>query len=138
MKLLLMVTAVFEGATGLSLLIVPSMTVSTLLGAELDAPAALVAGRIAGAAIFSLAIACWQARGGEGGSPSTGVVAAMLFYNIAAAMTVVYAGLGLGLQSSLMWPVVVIHNVLAVWCAIVLWNTRRKVSTTGSAQNIDG
>jgi hypothetical protein len=125
MKLLLIITAVFEGLTGLALLVAPSMTVSTLLGAELDTPAGLVAGRIAGAALFALAIACWQARIGERHGIAAGVVAGMFVYNVAAALIVTYAGVGLGLQSALMWPVVVAHNVLAAWCAAVLWLQRK-------------
>src|SRR5688572_7705398 len=109
MKLLLIITAVFEGATGLALLVAPSMTVSTLLGAELDTPAALVVGRIAGAALAALAIACWQARDGERYGIGAGVIAAMFVYNLAAALIVTYAGVGLGLHSALMWPVIVTH-----------------------------
>jgi hypothetical protein len=125
MKLLLIVTTVFEGATGLGLLFAPSMSVSTLLGAELDSPAALVLGRVAGAALVALAIACWHARNGERYGIAAGVVKAMFVYNVATALIVTYAGIGLGLHSALMWPVVVTHNVLAAWCAAILWFQRK-------------
>ncbi|PYT00765.1 MAG: hypothetical protein DMF63_05515 [Acidobacteria bacterium] len=124
MKLLLMVTAVFEGATGIALLVAPSIAVSTLLGAELDTPGGLVVGRIAGAALAALAIASWQARNGERHGIAAGVVAAMFVYNLAAAMIVAYAAVGFGLQSPLMWPVVFAHNVMAAWCAAILWLQR--------------
>lgn len=125
MKLLLIITAVFEGATGLALLAAPSMAVSTLLGAELDTPAALVVGRIAGAALVALAIACWHARDGERYGIAAGVVTCMFVYNLAAALIVTYAGVGLGLRSALMWPVIVTHTVLAAWCAAILWLQRK-------------
>ena len=120
MKLLLILTAVFEVATGLALLAAPSMTVSILLGAELEAPAGAIAGRIAGAALVALAIICWRARRGERDGVATGVVAGMFFYNVATALIVAYAGSALGLHSPFMWPVIAMHAVLAVWCAAVL------------------
>jgi hypothetical protein len=127
MKLLLMITAVLEAATGLTLLVMPTVGVSMLLGVTLDTPAGLVAGRIAGAALVSLAIACWQARNGERGSPSTGVVEAMLFYDFAAAIVLVYAGIRLDLHSAFLWPAIVLHFCLGVWCLLNLWLTRRKL-----------
>ena len=68
MKLLLIIAAVLEAATGFALLVMPTVAVSMLLGVPLDTPAGLVVGRIAGAALVALAIACWQARNGERGS----------------------------------------------------------------------
>jgi len=127
MKLLLIITAVFEGTTGLALLVAPTIAVSILLGAELDSPTGLVVARIAGAALFALAIACWHARNGERYGIAAGVVTAMLIYNVFAAMIVTYAGVGLGLQSPLIWPVVVVHYVLAASCGAVLWLQRKRL-----------
>jgi len=125
MKLLLIIAAVLEGATGLALLLMPSVAVSLLLGAPLDTPTGLVAARIAGAALVALAIACWQARNGERGSPATGVVEAMLFYNFASAMVLVYAGIRLDLHGALLWPAIVLHLCLGVWCVLNRWFTGR-------------
>lgn len=127
MKLLLTISAVIEGAAGAALLVLPTVAVSMLLGATLDTPAGLVAGRIAGAALLALAIACWQVRNGERGSPSTGVIGAMLFYNFAAALVFVYAGIRLELRSALLWPAIVLHFGLGSWCLLNLWFTRRKL-----------
>jgi hypothetical protein len=128
MKLLLIISAVLEAATGLALLVMPAAAVSMLLGVPLDTPTGLVAGRIAGAALAALAVACWQARNGERGSPATGVVEAMLFYNFAATAVLVYAGIRLELRSALLWPAIVLHLGLGVWCLLNLWFTRRKLS----------
>jgi len=117
-----------EAGAGLTLLLVPNLATSVLLGTALNAPAGLVAARIAGAALVALAIACWQARNGERGSPATGVVEAMSFYNFAAAMVLVYAGIRLDLRSALLWPAIVLHFCLGVWCVSNLWFTRRKLS----------
>ena len=128
MKLLLIITAVIEASAGLALLVMPTFAVSMLLGVPLDTPAGLVAGRIAGAALVALAIACWQARNGERGSSSTGVVEATLFYNFVATILLVYAGTRLDLHSALLWPAIVLHFCLGVWCLLSLWFTRRKLS----------
>jgi Flp pilus assembly protein TadB len=104
------------------------VAVSLLLGAPLDTPAGLVAGRIGGAAIIGLAIECWQARNGERGSPATEVVEAMLFYNFAAALVLVFAGVRLELHSALLWPAVVVHFVLGVWCRLNLRLARRRLN----------
>ena len=128
MKLLLNITAILEAVTGLGLLVIPSAVVTLLVGVPLDTPAGLVAGRIAGAALIALAVACWQARNGERGSPSTGVVQAMLFYNFAATAVLAYAGTRLELRSRLLWPAILLHLGLGAWCLLNLWFTRRKLS----------
>jgi hypothetical protein len=128
MKLLLVLAAVIEAGAGVALLLIPTVAVSALLGAPLDTATGLAAGRIAGAALVALAIACWQARNGERGSAATGVVEAMSFYNFAAAMALVYAGTRLDLRSALLWPAIVLHLGLGAWCVMTLWFTRRKIS----------
>jgi riboflavin transporter FmnP len=128
MKPVLIIAAAIEAVTGLSLLLIPTVTVSMLVGGPLDTPTGLVAARIAGAALVALAIACWQARNGDRASPATGVIEAMSFYNFAAAMVLVYAGIRLQLRSTLLWPAIVLHLGLGAWCVLTLWLTRRKTS----------
>jgi len=41
----------------------------------------------------------------------------------------VYAGVRLKLQSTLLWPAIVLHWFLAAWCLVNLWLTRRKQAT---------
>jgi hypothetical protein len=130
MKLLLIIAAVIEAVAGVALLLIPTVAVSMLLGVPLDTPTGLVAARIAGAALAALAIACWQARNGERGSPVTGVIEAMSFYNFAAAMVLVYAGIRLDLRSALLWPAIVLHLGVGAWCVLNLWFSRRKISRT--------
>ena len=128
-KILLIVCALVEASTGLALLIMPAAAASLLLGAPLDTATGVVAGRIAGAALLSFAIVCWQVRSGERGGVATGAVSAMLVYNAAAAAILVYAGVRLKLQSTLLWPAIVLHWFLAAWCLVNLWLTRRKQAT---------
>ena len=49
---LLIVTALIETATGLILLVSPTLVVALLLGASLDAPAALIVAHMSGAALL--------------------------------------------------------------------------------------
>jgi hypothetical protein len=120
MKSLLIVTALIEAATGLALLLSPSLPVSLLLGSSLDAPAALTVGRVAGAALLALGVACWLARDDVESHAAQGLVAAMLLYNIAAVLLLASAGIGSGLRGVELWPAVVLHAALAIWCIACL------------------
>ena len=121
-KKLLIVTALVETPIGLLLLFSPALVVSLLLGASLDAPAALVVARVAGAALLSLCCACWLGRN-DGPNPAVrGLVAAMLLYNCVAGAVLANAGAGMRLVGVLMWPAVALHAGLAVWCTACLRN----------------
>ena len=130
MKSLLIVTAALETATGLVLLALPSLVVLFLLGESLDAPAALVVARVTGAAMLSLGVACWLARSDEKSRAAVGLVTAMLLYNAAAVSVLLYASIGLALSGIGLWPAVLLHAALAVWCIACLWNQRVSPSTT--------
>jgi hypothetical protein len=117
---LLVVTALAEAGVGLTLLLSPPFVARLLLGVSLDAPAALIVGRIAGAALLSLGAACWLARDDGPSRARRGLIAAMLLYNSAAAAVLANAGVGVGLVGVLMWPAVALHALLAVWCIACL------------------
>ncbi len=115
---LLITTAVAETPVGLLLLVSPTLIARLLLGASLDAPAASIVGRIAGAALLSLSAACWLARDDGPSRAARGLVAAMLLYNCAAGAVLVAAGVRQA--GVLMWPAVALHAVLAIWCIACL------------------
>ncbi len=119
-RTLLIVTALVETPIGLMLLGSPSLVVAFLLGVSLDAPAALIVGRIAGAALMSLGGACWLARDDGPSRAQRGLVAAMLLYNCAAGAVLATAAAGVRLAGVPMWPAVAVHAVLAVWCIACL------------------
>jgi len=119
-RTLLTVTALAETGVGVLLLVSPSLVAGLLLGVSLDAPAALIVGRIAGAALLSLGGACWLARDDVPTRTRRGLVAAMLLYNCAAVALLVHAGAGVKLVGLLLWPTVALHAVLALWCIACL------------------
>ena len=124
MKALHTVTAILEAGTGLALLGAPSMVVMILLGSPLDSPASLALGRVTGTALLALGIACWFACGEGQNHVAMGLVIAMLVYNIAVAALLAFAGIGAGLVGIALWPAVVLHAVMAVWCVACLRSTQ--------------
>ena len=125
MNQLLTLTAVIEVGTGLALVVLPSAAVTLLLGSALDTPAAVTLGRVAGAALLALGVACWLARHDGRSRAATGLVAAMLLYNLAAVSILASAGIGSGLGGVVLWSAVVLHAAMAVWCIACLRSKRR-------------
>jgi hypothetical protein len=124
-RTLLMVTALVETPIGLMLLVSPALVVAFLLGVSLDAPATLIVGRIAGAALLSLGGACWLARDDGPSRARRGLVAATLLYNSVAVAVLAHAGAVARLVGVLTWPAIALHAALAVWCIACLRSGRR-------------
>ena len=106
MKRVIILAAVSEGATGLALLIVPSLVAKLLLGAELTGIAVMVA-RVAGIALVSLSVACW---------PGSALIG-MLIYSAAITLYFAYIGFAGGSGGILLWPAVVLHVILTALLA---------------------
>jgi hypothetical protein len=116
MKRLLLVMAALEMAAGVALLGVPSLAAMFLLGAPLETPASLTVARAGGSGLFTLGMACWRARADAHSRTTTGLVDALIFYNVAVVVVLAYADLGLALRGLLLWPAVVLHIAMAGWC----------------------
>lgn len=97
MKLLLKLTAFIEVATGLGSIAVPAFVVQLLLGSELLG-AGIPRGRLAGVALLALGIACWLASSDTRNCAARRIVTAMALYDIS------------------LWPAVILHAAMAVWC----------------------
>ena len=106
MKKALIVAAVAEAATGLALLIVPSLVGRLLLGEDLAGVAIPVA-RVAGIALIGLGVACWP------GPPLVG----MLTYSAAVTLYLAYLGFAGGFGGVLLWPAVILHLALTALLA---------------------
>ena len=126
MKRFLTLAAIIEAATGLALISVPAIVVRLLLGAEISG-ASIPLGRVAGAALLALGVACWLARDDTQSRAARGLVAAMLLYNVATVAVLAFAGIALGLHGVALWPAVVLHAVMAVWCAACLRRSPQNV-----------
>jgi hypothetical protein len=124
MKMLLIATAFIEVSAGLALLLLPSQATELVFGSPLDTPTALVMGRLAGVALLTLGVACWLGRSEDKGRRGNGLAAAMLLYNAAAVALISYARIGLGLIALVLWPAVLVHAVMAVWCVACLRSKR--------------
>ena len=105
-----------ELGAGLALLVWPSATVTLLVGVPLEAPAPLTVARVGGAGLLALGVACWFARGDAQSRAARGLVAAILLYDVAAVAVLAFAGIGFGVHGVALWPAVVLHAVMAVWC----------------------
>ena len=126
MKTLLTVTAVIEAGTGVALAIAPSAVALGLLGSPLDSPSGLVIGRVLGTALFSLGAVCWLARNETQSRIAVGLIAVMMFYHIAAVFLFGYARISLGISGIGLWPAVILHTVMSVWCVVCLRVARPK------------
>jgi hypothetical protein len=120
MKRLLLLAAVSEAATGLALLIVPSLAGRLLLGQELAGVAIPVA-RVLGIALIALGIACW---------PGRTALCGMLTYSALATLYLLYLGIRGEWVGPLLWPAVVLHAVLTfllagAWCRAPKEESRR-------------
>jgi hypothetical protein len=116
MKNVLTVAAVAEVATGMALLIVPSLVVRLLLGAELTGVAIPVA-RVLGIALLALGVCCW---------PGSTALCGMLTYGALVTMYLAYLGLVGGFTGILLWPAVVLHAVLTLLLARAWFKPREK------------
>lgn len=122
-KPLFIATAVIELGAGLALIVSPALAASILIGARFDTPADSVVGRVAGAALLALGAACWLARNDGRNRAVDGLIVSMLLYNTATVVVLGYAAIGLHLFGIGLWPAVVLHAAMAVWCLACLIKT---------------
>ena len=123
MKTLLIVTTLIELGAGVALLGFPSAAVKLLLGSPLDAPAAVTLGRVAGVALLALGVACWRASGDTKSRAARGLAGAMVLYNLGVAGILAAAGVQSQTLGIALWPAVILHAAMTVWCVTSL---RRK------------
>lgn len=121
MKTFLTSTAVFECVTGIALIAIPSTIVPILVGIPFDDDSLHVISGITGAALVSLAVACWLSR--NNGPQAAFIGKSILCYNILAGLILLYGAMGLGLSAVGLWPAIAAHGGLAVWCIFSLRKT---------------
>jgi hypothetical protein len=114
MKNALTFAAVAEAATGLALLVAPSLVGQLLLGEQLVGVAIPIA-RVTGIALIGLGIACWP------GPP----VVAMLTYSGTVTLYLAYLGLAENFTGVLLWPAMALHAILTAFLTRDVTRIRR-------------
>jgi hypothetical protein len=119
-KALLVITAVVEAGAGFAFLVIPMWAAELLFGEGLSSPAALAVARIAGSALLSLAVACWICCDVER-VENPGIFAGLTVYNLGVPAVLVQGWWVKELNGVLLWPAVILHAALALWCIAALW-----------------
>ena len=120
MRKVLTFAAVAEAATGVALIVVPSLVGRLLLGAELTGVAIPVA-RVTGIALIALGVGCW---------PGSTALCGMLTYSALVTLYLAYLGLRGEWAGLLLWPAVGLHAVLTFLLAGA-WCKARALKRTG-------
>jgi hypothetical protein len=120
LKELFLVTAVVEIATGLALLALPAVVLASLLGIQAAVEETLVVSRIAGAALLAIGVACALARDDARSPAQRGLLVGILTYDVLVALLLAYAGLAVQMAGAALWPAVVLHTLLTIWCILCL------------------
>jgi hypothetical protein len=118
MKNVVNFAAVAEGATGLALLIVPSLVGQLLLGDELSGGAISVA-RVTGISLIGLGIACW---------PGLSLIG-MLTYSALVTLYLTSIGLTGEATGVLLWPAVVLHMILTALLTRAAMGDRKRTAS---------
>lgn len=118
MKKVLGFAAVAEVATGLALVVIPSLVVWLLFGVELTSVSLSIA-RVTGMALLGLGIACW---------PGCTALCGMLTYSALATLYLGYIAIRGELVGILLWPAVALHAVLTILLARLWFKTRKDTS----------
>jgi hypothetical protein len=117
-------SALIEAATGLSLAITPSLVTKLLLDAYPTGIASIVC-RIAGVALVSLAVVCFQ-RGAVSPGGRSGPVAGLLIYNLFTGLILTEVGLSSAGVGWLLWPAAIIHLLFAALFIVIPITDRTK------------
>ena len=117
MKKVLTITAAAEAGIGVGLIVVPSLVVRLLLGADLAGVANPLA-RVAGIALLALGVACF---------PGCTALCGMLTYNLLATLYLLYLAVRGEWVGLLLWPAVGLHIILT-FLLVGVWRKARKES----------
>jgi len=111
----LTIAAVLEVATGVALLIVPSLVGRLLFGAEFTG-VANPAARVLGIALIALGMGCW---------PGSTALCGMLTYGALVTLYLAYLGVIGEWVGTLLWPAVLLHALLTVLLARTWFQSRK-------------
>jgi hypothetical protein len=115
MKRWLALTASIEAATGLALIIAPSLVGRLLFGAEFTG-VANPAARVTGIALLALGVGCW---------PGSTAFCGMLTYSALVTLYLLYLAIRGEWVGPLLWPVVLLHAILTALLARTWFQSRK-------------
>jgi len=114
--------ALVEAATGVALIVVPSLVARLLLGTELSG-VAVALGRVAGMSLLSLGFACWPGK-----EATRAALGGMATYGLFVTLYLVYLGIRGEWAGPLLWPAVALHAVLTLLLAPAWFSARSAVA----------
>jgi hypothetical protein len=118
---LLFAGAILEGSVGVALLLNPSLVVTLLLHSPLQGPGVPI-GRIAGAGLFGLGVACWHAHRSPHMEAQRDVSWALTAYNLIACAVLVLASPPLNHGGVLAVGTSTLHGILGAGLIGLLLN----------------
>lgn len=134
---ILLVAALEVAATGVVLILSPSLFGRLIFDAELSEPGQAL-GRLTGLALLAFALASWPAPAAASNTASA--IRALLVYNLLAVIYLLYLGVGGKLAGILLWPVVALHAILTI-LVIGAWHAaagnERRVAQPGEPRPTD-
>jgi hypothetical protein len=125
-SLILGLFAGLECATGIGLFLAPGVVIGLLFGQFQPAPESLLLARLGGAALLTIGVASWGARTFDKSPASFGLLIGITLYNGLATVVLAYGALGLNMRGILIWPAVLIHTALLVWCLATVLRVLRR------------
>ena len=114
--------ALAEAATGVALVVAPSLVARLLLGTELSGVAVAV-GRVAGISLLSLGFACWPGK-----QATSAALCGMATYGLLISLYLSFLGIRGEWVGPLLWPAVALHAVLTLLLARA-WLSARSAIT---------
>ena len=120
LKALLTVTAIVELGSGIALVVAPSLSTRLLVSAPLESAQLAVIGRFAGAALMAIGVIGWLESRVEHTDARVGLLLGLLTYNVAAPAILVQATVAAGVNGLVLWPAVILHLLLGLWCIACL------------------
>lgn len=113
---LFIATAIIECGAGVSLVSVPASVTWLLLDVRVSSPETLIMSRVGGAGLLAIGVACWFARHDRGSRSQHGLLWGAFIYNLGACAVLAFAG-SMQMVGFVLWPGVILHAVMALWCA---------------------
>jgi len=120
-KLLAVMGAGLEAATGVIVIADPGFVIRLLIGAHLSS-GGIAVGRVCGMGLLSLGLACWPGRK----TVTAQATAALFTYNLLSSVYIGYLGGSGEFAAYLLWPACFLHGFLAFLLAGLAYEAVRR------------